>query len=109
MPRIKSLRAIKLTGLLLLICLVLIYAGSFLLGFAATITAFLIRVVEFIGVVGMPVAGGAVLAWFGYKLLLQPVFRLRKLNRIREYRALRAAAREDEPAERNGGPPAMPG
>lgn len=89
MSRIKSLRAIKLGGLLLLTCLVLIYAGGLLLGFAATITGFLVRLLEFIGVVGIPAAGGLVLAWFAYKLLLQPVFRLRKLNRLREYRALR--------------------
>jgi hypothetical protein len=85
----KNLRVIKLAGLIVLTCLVLIYAGGLVLGFAATASAFLVRLLEFIGVVGLPVAGGAVLAWFAYKLLLQPVFRQRKLNRIREHRALR--------------------
>lgn len=96
MPQFKHFRAARLAGLIALTCVALVYAGGLLLGFAATVSAFLLRVLEFAGVVLMPVAGGAVLCWFAYKLLLQPVFRQRKLDRIREYRAQRAALHEDE-------------
>lgn len=96
MSLLKNPRAIKFAGLIVLICLVLIYAGSLLLGFAATVSTFLIRLLEFIGVLGIPVAVCAVLAWFGYKLFIQPVLRQRKLDRIREYRAQRAASHLDE-------------
>ncbi|HEY6970374.1 MAG TPA: hypothetical protein VJA94_14290 [Candidatus Angelobacter sp.] len=71
--------------------MVLIYAGGFLLGATATVTLTLVRVLEFVGVVAIPVAGGAVLLWFAYKLFLEPVIRQRKLDRIREWRARRDA------------------
>ena len=85
--------------------MVLVYAGSFLLGATTTITLALVRVLEFIGVIGIPVAGGAVLLWFAYKLFLEPVIRQRKLDRLREYRARRDANRTTDPPQAGTGDP----
>jgi len=81
--------------------LVLIYAGGFLLGATAAITVTLLRLLEFVGVIIIPVAGGAVLLWFAYKLFLEPVIRQRRLDRIREYRARRDANIATDPAKRD--------
>lgn len=95
--RSTNARAFRLAACILVVSLVLVYAGDFVLGLAATVSAALIRMLEFIGAVGIPVAGGVVLAWFTYKLLLDPVLRQRRLNRIREHRARRDSwKREDE-------------
>lgn len=96
MLRSPIVRLVKIAGLILLLCLAVIYAGGLVLGIAGGISAVIIRVLEFIGVVGFPLAGLAVLSWFAYRLLLQPVFRQRKLDRIREYRARRSASRLDK-------------
>jgi threonine/homoserine/homoserine lactone efflux protein len=69
--------------------LVLLYAGGLVLGATVTVSLLLIRVLEFTVAVVIPSAGCAVLLWFAYKLLLQPVLRQRKLDRIRDYRARR--------------------
>ena len=81
--------AVKIAGWILLGGLVLIYAGGVLLGATATVTLTLVWVLELIGVVVIPVAGGAVLLWFAYKLFLEPVIRQRRLDRIREWRSRR--------------------
>lgn len=62
----------------------------------AIVVGVLVPLLEFLIGVVVPMAGCAVLAWFGYKLLLQPVLRKRKLDRIREHRASRAAAHADD-------------
>ena len=89
MVALRSTRALKIGGWILLAALVLIYAGGYVLGATATVSLMLVRVLEFLGLVAIPVAGGAFLLWFAYKLLLEPVIRQRKLDRIREYRARR--------------------
>lgn len=61
----------------------------------AVLVGVLLPLLEFFTGVVVPAAGCAVLAWFGYRLLLQPVLRKRKLDRIREHRASRAAAHAD--------------
>lgn len=96
MFRASSFRLLKIAALIVLICLTLVYADGLILGVASGISAMLVRVLEFIGVVGFPLAGFGVLSWFAYRLLLQPVFRQRKLDRIREYRARRSAERESK-------------
>lgn len=78
----------------MLICLALIFAGGLVVGFATTASLAFIRVFEFIGAVGIPLSGAVFLAWFAYKLLLEPVARKRKLERLREYRARRASTHE---------------
>jgi hypothetical protein len=88
---LKQLRSVKIASIALLICVVLLYAGRLLLGVSATVAVFCLRVLEFVGAVGIPVLGGAILAWFAYKLLLEPVLRRRRLDRIRDYRARRAS------------------
>ena len=70
---------------------VLILALGIFLGVVVGLLEFLVGII-------VPVAACAVLAWFGYKLLLQPVLRQRKLDRIRAHRARRAAERLDEEA-----------
>jgi hypothetical protein len=97
---ISKIKTAKLTGLIVLVGLVTVYAGGLALGFAATVTQALLRVLEFIGVVGIPVAGGVFLLWFAYKLFLDPVIRQRKLDRIRESRAQRAATLRADPTDR---------
>lgn len=73
---------------LILAIVLIVIVGVFL--------GFVVRVLElFVGLV-IPVAGGAVLASFAYKLFLQPVLRQRKLDRIREYRARRQATHLDD-------------
>jgi len=89
--RVKNILAIKLTICILLGCVALIYAGGLVLGVTATVSLVLVRVLEFIGLVGIPVVGGAFLLWFAYKLFLEPVMRQRKLDRLRELRARRDA------------------
>jgi len=86
-----KIRAIKIAGWVLLGSLVAIYTGGLLLGVTAAITVTLVRLLEFIGVIIIPVAGGAFLLWFAYKLFLEPVMRQRRLDRLREYRARRDA------------------
>jgi small neutral amino acid transporter SnatA (MarC family) len=86
---IRKITAVKIGGWVVLAALALIYAGGVILGATKTISLALVRVFEFIGLVGIPVAGGVFLLWFAYKMLLEPVIRQRKLDRIREYRARR--------------------
>lgn len=92
----KNVRAFKIAGLIILACIVLLYAGRLVLGATVTLSLILVRLLEFIGAVGIPLAGCAVLGWFAYKLFLQPVLRQRKLDRIRDYRARRAPSPLDE-------------
>ena len=84
MLSLRKARGFKIAAALIVLCLVLIYLADVLL------------IGEFILSVAVPVLGGAVLVWFGYKLFLEPVLRQRKLDRIREYRAMRDAGNVDE-------------
>jgi hypothetical protein len=95
----KSFRGAKIAGLILVICLVLIYAGGFIFGFAFVVTVFLFRVLELLGAVGIPAVGGICLVWFAYKLLLEPVRRRHKLERLRDFRARRLIAQRHDPTE----------
>jgi hypothetical protein len=90
-----SWRRVQQVALLLAICVCLLYAGSRILGFSLALSTFLLRILEFLGAVAFPLAGAAVLAWFAYKLLLEPVLRQRRLDRLRERRARRDASRSD--------------
>jgi hypothetical protein len=93
----KSFRAVKVAGLILVICLLLVYAGGLIFGFTIAVSALLIRVLELLGEIGLPAAGCVCLAWFGYKLLLEPVRRRHKLERLRDYRARRFVKQRDDP------------
>lgn len=103
MAKIKNIRALKLAGWILLGSLLLIYAGGLILGVTAAVSLTLLRVLEFIGAVGIPVAGGAFLLWFAYKLFLEPVIRQRKLDRIRELRARRDVNLTTDPRQAGTG------
>lgn len=94
MARFSS-RRVQQVALLLAICVCLLYAGSRILGFSLALSTFLLRILEFLGAVAFPLAGAVVLAWFAYKLLLEPVLRQRRLDRLRERRARRDASRSD--------------
>ena len=89
MLSLRKRRGFKIAVALVLLCLVLIYLADVLL------------VGEFILGLAIPVLGGAVLLWFAYKLFLEPVLRQRKLDRIREYRAMRDANPTADPAKRD--------
>ena len=89
-------RLITIAGAMVLVCLTLVFAGGLAFGFAANTSAFIIHLLEFVWAVGIPLLGAGVLGGFGYKLLLEPIRRQRKLERIREYRARRALSRLDE-------------
>jgi len=95
----KSFRAVKVAGLILVISLVLVYAGGLIFGFTIAVSALVIRALEFLGAVGLPAAGAICLAWFAYKLLLEPVHRRHKLERLREFRARRLIEQRDDPTE----------
>ena len=81
----------KIAGWVILavpVLVILLYLGGVIFAFSISFLRLLGLVMSLV----FPLIGGYFLLRFGYSLFLRPYLRLRRLQRMREYRAWRKAA-----------------